>query len=235
MNKTFFLMDADMTLFDFKKAEAAAFRMACSKFGMDVGAEEYALYHRINDALWKKLEKGEVTQGELRILRFEQLKEALHADYEPAALNAVYSHALGEGCYLFEQALSIMQYLHRHAKVCILTNGIAEVQKRRLQLSGLRPYVDALVISQEEGISKPDARIVERALERIGCTDKREAVIVGDSLSSDMMAAKNAQVDGIWYNPQGMKNPGGNEYIIAEIKELHELVRFVHKEDGKNG
>jgi hypothetical protein len=83
----------------------------------------------------------------------------------------------------------------------------------------------------EEGISKPDARIVERALERLGCTDKAQAVIVGDSLSSDMLAAKNARVDGIWYNPQGMENPGDNEYIKAEIKELHELVRFVHKED----
>lgn len=235
MNKKFFLVDADMTLFDFKKAEAAAFRASCAKFGMDVGAEEYALYHAINDALWKKLEKGEVTQGQLRIQRFEELKAALHADFEPAALNVVFARALGEGCYLFEQALSIMQYLHRHAKVCILTNGIAEVQKRRLQLSGLRPYVDALVISQEEGISKPDARIVERALERIGCKDKREAVIVGDSLSSDMMAAKNAQVDGIWYNPQGLRKPGDNEYIKAEIKELHELVRFVHKEDKENG
>ena len=231
MKKSVFLMDADMTLFDFKKAEAAAFRMACNKFGMDVGAKEYALYHGINDALWKKLEKGEVTQSGLRVQRFVELKEALHADFDPAKMNVVYSQALGDGCFLFPQALSIMQYLHRHAKVCILTNGIADVQKRRLNLSGLRPYVDALVISQEEGMSKPDARIVERALERVGCTDKREAVIVGDSLSSDMMAAKNAQVDGIWYNPQGMKNPVENEYIVAEIKELHELVRFVRVGD----
>ena len=231
MKKSVFLMDADMTLFDFKKAEAAAFRTACTRFGMDVGAEEYAVYHAINDALWKKLEKGEVTQGELRIKRFEELKEALHAEYDPMKMNAVYSQALGEGCFLFPQALSIMQYLHRHAKVCILTNGIADVQKRRLQLSGLRPYVDALVISQEEGVSKPDARIVERALERVGCRDKSEAVIVGDSLSSDMLAAKNARVDGIWYNPEGLKNPGDNEYIKAEIKELHELVWFVHKEE----
>ena len=231
MKKTFWLMDADMTLFDFKKAEAAAFRTSCLHFGLDVGKEEYAVYHRINDDLWKQLEKGEVTQAELRILRFEQLKEALGVQFDAAEMNRMYSHQLGEGCYLFPQALSIMQYLKRCGKVCILTNGIADVQKRRLSLSGLSRYVDALVISQEEGISKPDARIVERALERLGCTDKAQAVIVGDSLSSDMLAAKNARVDGIWYNPQGMENPGDNEYIKAEIKELHELVRFVHKED----
>lgn len=231
MNKSVFLMDADMTLFDFKKAEAAAFRTTCRKFGMDVGAQEYAMYHEINDALWKKLERGQTTQAQLRVQRFAELKEALGVELDPAKMNEAYSRALGEGCYLFPQALSIMQYLKRHGKVCILTNGIADVQKRRLQLSGLRPYVDALVISQEEGISKPDGRIVERALERVGCTDKREAVIVGDSLSSDMMAAKNAQVDGIWYNPEGLKNPGDNKYIKAEIRELHELVRFVHKEE----
>ena len=226
MKKTFWLMDADMTLFDFKKAEAAAFRSACSRFGLDAGKEEYAIYHRINDALWKQLEKGEVTQAQLRVMRFEQLKEALNARFDAAEMNRVFSQQLGEGCYLFPQALSIMQYLKTCGKVCILTNGIADVQRRRLSLSGLSRYVDALVISQEEGVAKPDARIVERALERLGCTDKRQAVIVGDSLSSDMMAAKNARVDGIWYDPEGHEMPKDNEYIIARIKELHELVRF---------
>ena len=136
MNKSVFLMDADMTLFDFKKAEAAAFCTTCRKFGMDVGAQEYALYHEINDALWKKLERGQTTQAQLRVQRFAELKEALGVELDPAKMNEAYSRALGEGCYLFPQALSIMQYLKRHGKVCILTNGIADVQKRRLQLSG---------------------------------------------------------------------------------------------------
>ena len=113
----------------------------------------------------------------------------------------------------------------------LITSIILLVSGKKQGAAREMGYVDALVISQEEGISKPDARIVERALERLGCTDKAQAVIVGDSLSSDMLAAKNARVDGIWYNPQGMENPGDNEYIKAEIKELHELVRFVHKED----
>ena len=227
MKKSVWLIDADMTLFDFQKAEAVALRTACGRFGIEVGEAERQLYHRINDALWKQLERGEVTQARLRVQRFEQFAQALGLDVPPDALNRAYARELGEGCYLFPQALSLLQGLHRRCTVCILTNGITEVQTRRFQLSGLRPYVDALVISQQEGFSKPDPRIVERALQRVGCADKSQAVIVGDSLTSDMLAAKNAQVDGIWYNPAGLPDPGDNPYIRAQVRQLHDLFQFV--------
>ena len=165
--------------------------------------KESALYHEINEALWRKLERGETTQAALQIERFETFADALGLSADPHALAEAFVAQLGEGCFLFEQALSLLQNLHARCRVAIVTNGITQVQKRRLQLSGLSPYVDALVVSQEEGVSKPDPRIVERALERLGCADRAQAAIVGDSLTSDMAAARNARVDGIWYKPQG--------------------------------
>ena len=61
----------------------------------------------------------------------------------------------------------------------------------------------------------------------MGCADKSKAVIVGDSLTSDMLAAKNAQVDGIWYNPAGLPDPGDNPFIRAQVRQLHDLFQFV--------
>lgn len=226
MKKSFWLIDADMTLLDFQKAEATAFRAVCTRFGITAGKNEEALYHRINDSLWKKLERGEITQERLRVQRFEELMQALELNIDPMLLNRVYTYELGEGCYVFSQAPSLLQNLHKKARICILTNGIAEIQRRRLALSGLCPYIDALVISQEEGFAKPDPRIVERALERIGCKDKAQSVILGDSLSSDMQAAKNAQVDGIWYNPNGLPMPADNPYLIAQIAQLHQAMQY---------
>lgn len=227
MKKTVWIMDADMTLFDFRKAEAVALRNACGRFGLQVGEAEEQLYHRGNDALWKQLERGEVTQARLRVQRFEQFVQALGLDLSPDELGRAYTRELGEGCYLLPQALGLMQALHKKCTVCILTNGIAEIQTRRFQLSGLRPYVDALVISEQEGCAKPDPRIVERALQRVGCADKARAVLVGDSLTSDMRAAQNAQVDGIWYNPDGLPDPGDNPYIRAQVRQLDELRQYI--------
>ena len=69
---------------------------------------------------------------------------------------------------------------------------------------------------------------VLRALEKLGCTDRRQAVIVGDSLTSDLAAAKNARVDGVWYNPRRMDWPEGyeNPYLKAEVTQLHDLLRY---------
>ena len=218
MKKTVWLLDADMTLFDFEKAERFALREACARFGIEISVKESALYHEINEALWRKLERGETTQAALQIQRFETFADALGLSADPHALAEAFVVQLGEGCFLFEQALSLLQSLHARCRVAIVTNGITQVQKRRLQLSGLSPYVDALVVSQEEGVSKPDPRIVERALERLGCADRAQAAIVGDSLTSDMAAARNARVDGIWYNPKGLPRPADAPHIVAEIR-----------------
>ena len=227
MRKTVWLLDADMTLFDFEKAERFALREACARFGMELTQAQSDWYHEINEALWRKLERGETTQEALQIQRFETFVQGLGAQIDPRALAKAFVRQLGEGCFLFPQALSLLQNLHARCRVAIVTNGITQVQKRRLQLSGLAPYVDALVVSQEEGVSKPDPRIVERALERLGCADRTEAALVGDSLTSDMAAAKRARVDGIWYNPKGLPRPADNPYIVAEIRQLHDLMQFV--------
>ena len=210
-NKRFWLIDADMTLFDFERCEKAAFARACERCGVPEAAEHDKLYHEINEALWRKLERGLVTQERLRVQRFEEFAAQTGLKADAQAMADSFVEGLAEGCYLFPQALSLLQNLHKKARIAVLTNGISFVQKRRMAYSGLSRYVDALVISEDEGISKPDPRIVLRALEKLGCTDRRQAVIVGDSLTSDLAAAKNAQVDGVWYNPRRMERPEGYE------------------------
>ena len=168
-----------------------------------------------------------MTQDRLRVERFERFLSAMGSDADPMAAGTAFVERLGQGCYLFEQSLSLLQNLR--AKGCvvgILTNGITTVQKSRFRYSGLSPYVAALIVSQEEGVSKPDKRIVERALQILDCPDKEQAVIVGDSLTSDMRAACNARVDGIWYNPKGLPRPADNPYIKAEVRQLHDLIQY---------
>ena len=108
----------------------------------------------------------------------------------------------------------------------MVTNGFSYVQHRRLQLSGLLPYLDAVVVSQDLGLQKPDPALVDLALDRLGCRDRTKALLVGDSLSSDMAAANNAGVCGVWYNPRRKPRPQGQPFY--EITRLSTLLHLVN-------
>ena len=92
MNYRIILMDADDTLFDFRRAEDAAIRRLCELHRIPDADAVVPLYSRINLAQWKRLEQGEITQSELRIERFAELSCALGLPLDPDALNRDYRH-----------------------------------------------------------------------------------------------------------------------------------------------
>ena len=89
------LCDADNTLFDFNKAEENAFAMACETMGFSSTPELLATYSKINEALWKLLEQGGITQDVLRVRRFEQFLEAIHREDDAQKMCDAFVDALG--------------------------------------------------------------------------------------------------------------------------------------------
>ena len=106
--------------------------------------------------------------------------------------------------------------------VIIVTNGIAKVQHGRMDGSAVKPYIAGLVISEEVGSAKPDPKMLFMGMEKAGVTDVRRALMLGDSLSSDIAAAANAHVDACWYNPKGAENKKGLP-IRYDIRSLDEV------------
>ena len=100
----------------------------------------------------------------------------------------------------------------------LLTNGITVIQRLRLANARISQWVSDVIISQEVGLSKPDPRIFELAL---GGLDRREALMIGDGLRSDVQGANHAGVDVCWYNPGGKRLPGDlhAEYEIRDIRD----------------
>ena len=91
-------------------------------------------------------------------------------------------------------------------KIALVSNGVSAIQRSRLALCPLTPLFDAIVISEEVGVAKPDPKLIEVALEKLGCTNKSQAVMMGDSLSADIKAAVNAGVDSIFFSPKGIES-----------------------------
>lgn len=221
------LCDADNTLFDFNKAEVFAFADACGLMGIEPTDELLQTYSVINEALWKLLEKGGITQKELRVRRFEQFLEKIgRTDLDAPRMAKEFADSLGRQSVPIEGAVEAVERWSRLMPVIIVTNGIAYVQHGRMDGSEIRHFISGMIISEEIGAAKPDPKMIFAGMEMAGVSDRRRALVLGDSLSSDIAAAANAEVDACWYNPHGAKNTKNLpvRYEIASLDEVDAIL-----------
>jgi putative hydrolase of the HAD superfamily len=102
--------------------------------------------------------------------------------------------------------------------LALLTNGAACLQREKLSASGLAGHFDAVVVSADVGIGKPDAAVFRHALAALGAG---HGVMIGDSVERDIDGALAAGLDAIWINRLGQRGPGRPG--VPEITSLAEL------------
>ncbi len=215
------LLDADDTLFDFKACERAALREALGEFGIPWGDSAFEEYARANGEAWAAFEKGALTHETLKTRRFEDFLRRMGIEGDAGALGALYVERLSEQGILMPGAEAVLEDLSASYLLALVTNGIKEVQRRRLGGSPIARYFAAAIISGEAGFAKPDPRMLEAAAKAVGFSDKSRMVMVGDSLSSDILAGINYGIDTVWLNPKG--EGCGETRPTYEIRELAEL------------
>ena len=213
------LMDADDTLFDFQTGNRAAVNRMMDELGYH-HPERFEQYEVINQACWRALEQGTMTQAQLQTARFVRFFDRYGLAGDPEAAGRRFVQLLGMQAVLLPHAEEVARAIAARRPLAILTNGITAVQKSRLVRSPFRDIVADVVISQEVGAAKPDPAIFEIALRRLG-VGARDALMVGDGVNSDIRGANNAGIDACWVNPSGAILPDGvhAEYEIADIRE----------------
>lgn len=219
------LFDIDDTLLDFQEAEKRALKKVLSHYALSTPLA-VKTYHACNEACWRALERGEIDQQTLRYKRFRDFLFAMNRADDPIRLGDDYMDALSHEGILLPGALEAVAAVAQRVKVAAVTNGISFIQHGRLDASPLRPYLSALVISEEIGAAKPNPRIIHEALRQLGGIVPTRALMVGDSLASDIACARNAGVDACWYNPAGQPRP--NDLPVAyEISDLAKLTEIL--------
>ncbi len=209
MRYRWLLFDADGTLFDYDRAEAAALERTLAGVGFELEPDTRTIYHRINGALWKQLEGGTVDALTLRYRRFELLFAELGIPVAAAKkASERYLVELAACSELLPGAEDVVRELARSTRMALVTNGIADVQRPRFERSSIVHLFATLTISDELGIAKPDPRILDIALEALGSPPKDEVLMIGDSLTSDIQGGVNAGVDTCWYAPNGDAGAG---------------------------
>ena len=226
MRYSTFLLDFDHTLFDSDSSEAAAFAAALSAAGIAEPGPYSAAYKRINLDLWAAVERGESTPQQVRTRRFELLVEEAGIDADPRLMADVYVTGLAANGDLCSGAREVLERLGAHASLALVTNGLVEAQRGRVERLGIGQHFDAIVISAEVGTAKPGTEIFDIVFEQLNFPQRKSVLMVGDSLTSDIQGGTNYGIDTCWYNPR-CKKPQASDRITHEVSQLDELLRFV--------
>lgn len=217
------LIDADHTLFDFDRSEEIAFLKMLEHIQLsDQFSNLYPIYYKENNDTWRDLEKGVITQTQLKTERFKRFLKATNLSADPLELSVIFTKHLSQASILYDDAFEIIKKLSKKYQILIVTNGLKEVQDTRVRHSILEPFVEATIISDEIGITKPDPRIIDYALKQVNHLRKEDIVIIGDGLLSDIKCGFNAHIDTIWYNPKKLKNHLDKKptYTISKLSDL---------------
>ena len=221
----FLFLDLDDTILDFHKAERLAISRTFRSFGLEPTEQVLERYHVINRLHWERLERGELTRDQVLTGRFQMLFEELGIPAQPQAIAKGYEHNLGLGHYFLPGAKEALDTLRGKYRLFLASNGTASVQHSRLTSAGLYPYFEQVFISQEIGYNKPDKAYFDRCFERIPGFEQEKALMVGDSLTSDVKGGINAGLTTVWINP-AHKDCGDirPDYEIEGLSDLEGLL-----------
>lgn len=225
MVKTIFF-DLDNTLLDFDRAEAVALRRALTEAGAP--AEEAVLerYHVINRRQWELLEDGVLTREQVLVGRFALLFEELGLTLDPAQTCERYETYLGEGHWFIPGAPELLAELFSRYDLYLASNGAACVQHSRLKSADLGRWFKGIFISQEVGADKPRREFFDRAFASIPGFSQETALMVGDSLTSDIRGGRNAGIRTCWFNRSGEapRQDIRPDYTITDLAQLPPLL-----------
>ena len=228
-----FLFDLDQTLLDFHASEHKALDLVLSAHGLSFSDKIYSAFKAYNKSLWLELEKGAITRPELFTKRFRAVFGWCKGDVsalDPLEVNDEFIRTMSVNGVLMDGALEFIRKLKNgipDARIYIASNGATINAKGRIASTGLAPYLDGLFISEAMGVTKPAAAFFDRCLEQIG-EPKASCIMIGDSLSSDMLGAKNASLTSVWFMPSGDISQAVQDYSIdfcaSSFNELYGIL-----------
>lgn len=221
----FIFLDLDDTILDFRQAERQALSRTLGHFHVDPTPAVLDRYHALNRQQWELLEEGKLTRPQVLIRRFQLLFDELGVCADPEAVCRRYEEQLALGHFFVPGAPELLEALHTGYDLYLATNGTPAVQNSRIESAGIARYFRKIFISEQLGAYKPSPAFFQACFRAIPDFDPAEALMVGDSLTSDIRGARNAGLRSCWYDPQRLPPrpdivPDYTIYALSELPSL---------------
>lgn len=226
--------DLDHTLWDFEKNSKDALEDVFNRFALNdklsCPFEDFYLnYREINLKYWARFRKGYISREDLKWKRMQAVLMHYKKYDDELARNMAGSYLewLPEKKRLFPYAWDVLNHLYtRGVGMSILSNGFEEVQNHKLENVGIRHFFSKVITSETALCVKPDLEIFEYALDKTG-TRKEDALMVGDNLEVDIVGARTAGLDQLYFNPENIQH---EEKITYEVSCLSEIITLFANE-----
>lgn len=226
------LFDLDGTLFDYNRAEEYALKKSMELFGIEFDSNFYLeKYRKINREVWGEFERGETDLEELKLKRFRILFDLLGIKQNVEIFSDKYLYYISKTSFVTEGAEEVVSSLYGKYKIALATNGIYSTQRDRLERSPLSSYFDIFVASEKAGVAKPAPDFFSFVFKKARHRNKNTALIIGDSLSSDIKGGINFGIDTCWFNPEKVKNKGkiSPTYEIEKLSQIKDIIPLHRK------
>jgi 2-haloacid dehalogenase len=216
---------------NYDRSEETAMRRTLAEHGLEADDASFwepfrQYYARSNTVYWQERFERKLHILDVLELSFRDSLAELRLDgHRPEELASAYWRHFSSLYVPEEGAEETIAALHGNYKLAIVSNGIGEAQRSRLAAGHIGRFFDALVVSDEAGIAKPDPRIFHAALERLELGPE-EVLFVGDSLKDDYAGAVRAGIDFCYYNRRRAPlEPGIRPaYTIERLSDLPDLL-----------
>jgi len=216
------LFDFDNTLTDFHASSVASFSDLLARHGIVEIENHYPAYEKINGALWRKFENNEATADDIRKLRFAQFYEQQGWPLDdPLRANHDYLEGILRHTEPIDGAEKLLQRLQSTHYLAIVTNGLKEIQRRRIDHLGWTQYFTDITVSDEIGHAKPSGIFFDVASAKMpSAVNKSKVLMIGDSLTSDIKGGKAYGFDTCWIHPKLYPDSAAADYVVRSVWEL---------------
>ncbi len=225
--------DLDDTLIDDTKSRKFAISKVSEYLQIPYTDDIGKSFIAFDNQFWHNWESGHILIPKgtvdfavyLRSLRFLKFYEALSIDFPTAQhLYEMYTKYLGECIEPIPGARETLKILNsRNYRLPVVTNGVKSLVQHKLAIARVSDFITDIICAEDIGDSKPNPLFFEYFFKQCNCT-KEQALIVGDSLTSDVLGGMKNGIDTCWFNPNHYPLPP--EYKpTMEIDHLLELTR----------
>ncbi|MDG2371517.1 MAG: YjjG family noncanonical pyrimidine nucleotidase [Flavobacteriaceae bacterium] len=223
--KTIFF-DLDHTLWDFDRNSSLAFKHIFNIYDFPFSHSEFLKWYvPINHKYWRDYSENKISKEKLRIRSLQKTFNCLNFNYKAEYINEIsneYIKTLPTKTFLFEGVIDLLEKLKPIYDLHIISNGFEDVQYKKMKLSGLLPFFDKIITSENANSKKPDSKIFNYAL-RLTNENPQNCLMIGDNLIADILGAINVGMNAIHYN----SNNESIHYkcpIVSSYKDLDKLL-----------
>ena len=221
------LLDVDNTLLDFDKSATEVIKKLFSKMGLTYTDNVFRTFIRINDGLWKKIEKAEITREQLHNIRWDTVFSELGITADGKRAEKLFLDGLHSVAIPVDGAKEILGYLSAKYALYTASNAPYAQQVNRLTISGLYPFITGIMNFEKDGVHKPQREFFERCMNTLSPLKREEIALIGDSISADVKGGKEMGFTTVWFNAKGVTADEQTRKIcdgiitsLSEIKEI---------------